>query len=113
VLLDALGELGHIHLAYRDNDVRPYGMKAVTAFNQFLDRLVYSPFLVDDAIHRDHQASAIGSMLTVDEIGSGMLGEQPHHLDDILILDVPGVDREFLIEESGLLRGLAVIVEVT
>jgi len=64
---------------------------AVAALGEFLERFVRRPVLLEDAIHRAHEAGAIRAVLAVDEERPVLrVPQHPHHFDDVIVIDTPG-----------------------
>jgi len=86
----------HVHAPDISWDVAPDGVIAKLAVLHFVERGVLAPALIEDAIERRDQASAVGAVLAMQQ--HRPLPPSPaqglQRTDDILSLDMPGVNGE-------------------
>jgi len=85
---------------------------AVATVDEFLQRVFRRPALLENAVHRRHQAGAVCAVLAVNEERTilGLL-QHAHDFDDVFVIDAPGQDLHALGAQRGALHFVLVIVE--
>src|SRR5262249_60393751 len=94
--VDLTAQLLHVHTPDQARNVAPDRVVAEIAVQHLVEGVFLVPALVENAIERGDEASAVGAMLAVQQDGRFARGDPhgPQRRNDSGAPDIPGVDRK-------------------